>query len=188
MIGRRRSKSANVQPRRNTVPRQSRCESYCLIQECSRADRALPHQDAPVGASHCQSGRAPNPLSCSFGGLAFPSRPDAARAAARSGEEERSGATRSHAQRDLSREHGEAGEHRTFREASTAAHCAPVGGPRRRRSTYKRYVTEPGPSESWSGVRRDRCRHWHFSGGRYAKHHLMCHLAPPVFQAALQCP
>ena len=32
--------------------------SYCLIQECSRADRALPHQDAPVAASHCQSGRA----------------------------------------------------------------------------------------------------------------------------------
>ena len=34
----------------------------------------------------------------------------------------RSGATRSHAQRALSREHGEDGEHRTFPEVSTVAH------------------------------------------------------------------
>ena len=54
--------------------------------------------------------------------------------------------------------------------------------------TYKRYVTEPGPSESWSGIRGDRCQHWRFSGGRGAKHHLMCHLAPPFFQTALQRP
>ena len=31
--------------------------SYCLILERFRADRALPQQDAPVAASHCQSGR-----------------------------------------------------------------------------------------------------------------------------------
>jgi hypothetical protein len=57
----------------------------------------------------------------------------------------RSGATRSHAQRALSREHGEDGEHRTFPEVSTVAQSAPVGGPGRRRSTDKRYVTKPGP-------------------------------------------
>ncbi len=40
----------------------------------------------------------------------------------------RSGATWSHAQRTLSREHGEDGEHLTFPEVSTVAHSAPVGG------------------------------------------------------------
>ena len=34
----------------------------------------------------------------------------------------RSGATRSHAQRAVAREHGEDGEHRTFPEVSTVAH------------------------------------------------------------------
>jgi hypothetical protein len=48
---------------------------------------------------------------------------------ARSGGEERSGATRSHAQRVLPREHGEDGEHRTFPAVSTMAHSAPAGGP-----------------------------------------------------------
>ena len=127
-----------------SVPRQSRWESYCLIQECSRAGRALPHQNAPVAGSPCQSVGAENPLFCSIGEPAFPPRPGAVGATARSGEEERSGATRSHAQRALSREHGEAGEHRTFPEASTVAHSAPVGGSGRRRSTDKRYVTKPG--------------------------------------------
>ena len=41
------------------VARRSGWGAYCLAQECSRADRALPHQDAPVGASHCQSEFAP---------------------------------------------------------------------------------------------------------------------------------
>jgi hypothetical protein len=65
------------------------------------------------------------------------SRPDLAppEAAARNGGDERSGATRSHAQRALSREHGEDGEHRTFPEVSTVAHSAPVGGLGRRGST-----------------------------------------------------
>ena len=30
---------------------------YCLIQECSRASRALPHQNAPLAGSACQSWR-----------------------------------------------------------------------------------------------------------------------------------
>jgi hypothetical protein len=47
----------------------------------------------------------------------------------------RSRATRSHAQRALSREHGEDGEHRTFPEVSTVAHSAPGGGSGRRGST-----------------------------------------------------
>ena len=81
------------------------------------------------------SRRDPNRLSCSIGEPAFPSRPGAARAAARNGGDGRSGATRSHAQRALSREHGEDGEHRTFPEVSTVAHSAPVGGPGRRGST-----------------------------------------------------
>jgi hypothetical protein len=58
-------------------------------------------------------------LSCSFDKPAFPSRPGAPnprRAAEGIG---RSGATRSHAQRALAREHGEDGEHQTFPDAST---------------------------------------------------------------------
>jgi hypothetical protein len=38
------------------VARQSRWRRpYCLIQKYSRTVRALPHQNAPVAASHCQS-------------------------------------------------------------------------------------------------------------------------------------
>ena len=70
-----------------------------------------------------------NKLSGSIGEPAFLSRPGESGAVARSEGEERSRATRSHAQRGLAREHGEDGEHRTFPEASTMAHSAPVGGP-----------------------------------------------------------
>jgi len=89
----------------------------------------------PITRAPAPSRRDPNRLSCSIGEPAFPSRPGAARAAARNGGDERSGATRSHAQRALSREHGEDGEHRTFPEVSTVAHSAPGGGPGRRGST-----------------------------------------------------
>ena len=44
----------------------------------------------------------------------------------------RSGATRSHAQRAVAREHGEDGEHRTFPEVSTVAHSQRSGIGRRR--------------------------------------------------------
>ena len=89
-----------------------------------RADRA-DHEMSPVNAKlECplfeQSWNVPfwaDWLSCSAGEPAFPSRPDNASAMVRSGGEERSGATRSHAQRALQREHGEDGEHRTFRSA-----------------------------------------------------------------------
>jgi putative transposase len=57
-------------------------------------------------------------LSGSTGGPAFPSRPGALAAMARSEGDGRRAATRSHAQRS---EHGEAGEHRTFAAASTVA-------------------------------------------------------------------
>ena len=67
-------------------------------------------------------------LSSSIGEPAFPSRPGAAKATERNGGEARSGATWSHAQRALSREHGEDGEHRTFPAVSTAANSQPVGG------------------------------------------------------------
>src|SRR6478735_12409520 len=58
------------------------------------------------------------------------SRPDLALAEPRRAAEGigRSGATRSHAQRAVAREHGEAGEHRTFSEGSTVAHSMYVGG------------------------------------------------------------
>ena len=63
-------------------------------------------------------------LSGSTSGPAFPPRPGSADAAARSAGDERSAATRSHAQRS---EHGEDGEHRTFTAASTVAHSEPAG-------------------------------------------------------------
>ena len=66
--------------------------------------------------------RDANRLSCSIGDPAFPSDlalPKPLRAAEGIG---RSGATRSHAQRAVAREHGEDGEHRTFPEVSTVAH------------------------------------------------------------------
>jgi len=87
-----------------------------------------PERDAVVQAAVTQ-----NQLSGSIGEPAFPSRPGAARAAARSAGEGRRGATRNHAQRAPAREHGEDGEHRTFLGVSTAAHSAPVGGAGNRR-------------------------------------------------------
>ena len=87
----------------------------------------------------CPGGDSARPAFLFDRRAAFPSRPGAARAAARNGGDGRSGATRSHAQRALSREHGEDGEHRTFPEVSTVAHSAPVGGPGRRGSTWKRW-------------------------------------------------
>jgi len=64
----------------------------------------------------------------SIGEPAFSSRPDADVAAARTGGDGRSRATRSHAQRVLLREHGEDGEHRTFPEGSPAAPSRQIGG------------------------------------------------------------
>ena len=64
------------------------------------------------------------PLSSSAEAPAFPSRPDTIKAAARNVGQGRSGATRSHAQRPLRREHG---EHRTLPHMSTAAPSKSVG-------------------------------------------------------------
>ena len=88
-----------------------------------------PERDAVVRSAVTET-----PPCGSIGEPAFPSRPGAATAAARNEGEALgpqsgpSGATRSHAQRDLSREHGEDGEHRTFPVVSTAAPSAHVGG------------------------------------------------------------
>ena len=60
-----------------------------------------PERDTVIRAALSQS-----QLSSSIEEPAFPSRPGCAQATARNGGEERSGATRSHAQRALSREHG----------------------------------------------------------------------------------
>src|SRR3954462_3461923 len=67
-------------------------------------------------------------LSSSIGRPAFPSRPDAPPAMARNAGDGRRAVTRSHAQSALAREHGEAGEHRTFSAVSPVAHSAPVRG------------------------------------------------------------
>ena len=40
---------------RRLLERQPACPPYCLIQQCSRTGQALPHQDAPVATSLCQS-------------------------------------------------------------------------------------------------------------------------------------
>jgi putative transposase len=67
-------------------------------------------------------------LSGSIGAPAFPSRPADAHATERNEGDGRTGATRSHAQRLLGREHGEDGEDRTFSAVSTVARSSPVGG------------------------------------------------------------
>jgi transposase InsO family protein len=82
-----------------------------------------PERDAVVRAATSQI-----QLSGSIGAPAFPPRPGNAQAAARNAGDGRSGATRSHAQSALAREHGEDGEHRTFPAVSTVAHSPPVGG------------------------------------------------------------
>jgi putative transposase len=68
-------------------------------------------------------------LSGSAKAPAFPSRPVNASAMGRNAGEERSTATRSHAQRPLRREHGEDGAHRTFPAVSTMAHSRSASGP-----------------------------------------------------------
>jgi putative transposase len=82
-----------------------------------------PERDAVVRAATSQI-----LLSGSIGEPAFPSRPGNAQATARNAGDGRSGATRSHAQSALAREHGEDGEHPTFSAVSTVAHSPPVGG------------------------------------------------------------
>jgi putative transposase len=82
-----------------------------------------PEPDAVVRAATSQI-----QLSGSIGEPAFPSRPGNAQATARNAGDGRSGATRSHAQSALAREHGEDGEHPTFSAVSTVAHSPPVGG------------------------------------------------------------
>jgi len=74
-------------------------------------------------------------LSGSIDEPALPSRPGSVQAAERNAGDGRSRATRSHAQSALAREHGEAGEHRTFSAVSTVAHSSPVGSPHLRTST-----------------------------------------------------
>jgi hypothetical protein len=74
-------------------------------------------------------------LSGSIDEPALPSRPGSVQAAERNAGDGRSRATRSHAQSALAREHGEAGEHRTFSAVSTVAHSSPVGSPHLQTST-----------------------------------------------------
>jgi len=92
-----------------------------------------PERDTAIQAAIAQ-----RTLSGSADAPAFPSRPEKNNARARSEGQERSGATRSHAQRHLRREHGEDGEHRTSPEASTlAASVGPGATGHRRRDAQK---------------------------------------------------
>jgi len=91
-----------------------------------------PERDANTRTASGQS-----QLSGSVRTPAFPSRPDNSTAMARNAGEERSGATWSHAQRALQREHDEDGEHRTFPEVSTMARSTSAGGPGHRQRTIK---------------------------------------------------
>ena len=176
----------------SSVQRQSRWMSYCLIQECSRAGRALPHQNAPGASSACQSIiRAPAPLAASpkpaflFDRATLLSRSDLALPKLRRAAEGigRSGATRSHAQRAVAREHGEDGEHRTFPEVSTVAHSrrSRIGRPRH----PLRSVTSRNRRHTCcvSGV--ERCLPRHLSRSCHPKHHFMCQRVPPRFHPAL---
>jgi transposase InsO family protein len=88
-----------------------------------------PERDTVVRAATSQI-----QLSGSIGEPAFPSRPGSAQAAERNVGDGRSAVTRSHAQSALAREHGEAGEHRTFSVVSTVACSSPVGSPHLRKS------------------------------------------------------
>ena len=88
-----------------------------------------PERDAVVRAATSEI-----QLSGSIDEPAFPSRPGSAQAAERNAGDGRSAVTRSHAQSAMAREHGEAGEHRTFSAVSTVAHSAPVGTPDFRKS------------------------------------------------------
>ena len=92
-----------------------------------------PERDTAIQAAIAQ-----RTLSGSADAPAFPSRPEKNNARARSEGQERSGATRSHAQRHLRREHGEDGEERTLPEASTlAASVGPGAAGHRRRDAQK---------------------------------------------------
>jgi hypothetical protein len=102
-----------------------------------------PERDATILAAS-----PANPLSGSAGVPALirfaaqASRPDITSATARNAGEASSGATRSHAQRRLRREHGEAGEHRTMPRVSTAAPSASASG-----SGHQRHDTGTGRRE-----------------------------------------
>ena len=121
-------------------------------------------------------------LSCSIDKPAFPSRPGAPnprRAAEGIG---RSGATRSHAQRAVAREHGEDGEHRTFPEVSTVAH-SPVED---RVSAHPlRNVTSRNRCRTYCVGSVERCLPRYISSGCRPKHHLMRQRMPPRFHPAL---
>ena len=121
----------------------------CRIASSRNAPERVGHcltRMLPSAASACQSGRA-RKTCFPVRSASLLSRPDLAPPKPRSATEGMGGAEPPAATRSalFAREHGEDGEHRTFPAVSTVAHSAPVGGSGRRRSTYKRYVTEPVP-------------------------------------------
>jgi hypothetical protein len=118
-----------------------------------------------------------NRLSCLIGEPAFPSRPDCAPATAHSRGDGRSGATRSHAQRALAREHG---EHRTFPDASDRGTLLMVED--RASPPHREALRRSHTNRNWGGSRYlPEC----LSSGSLPKHHLMRQLRPPRFHPTL---
>jgi hypothetical protein len=178
------------------VRRRSGWMPYCLIQECSRAGRALPHQNAPDPTSVCQSitrvllcrpsRRDPNRLSCSIGEPPFPSRPGAAQATARNGGDWEE---RSHPQPRTARSCARAWRGWRAPDLPRSEHRGTLPPVEDRASAHPlRSVTSRNRRHAY-GVRGvERCLPRHLSRGCHPKHHFMRQRMPPVLQPTLQRP
>ena len=168
-------------------------QSYCLIQECSRAGRALPHQNAPGATSVCQSitrvllcrpsRRDPNRLSCSIGEPAFPSRPGAAQATARSGGDWEE---RSHPQPRTARSCARAWRGWRAPDLPRSEHRGTLPPVEDRASAHPlRSVTSRNRRHTCCVRGVERCLPRHLSRGCRPKHHFMRQRMPPRFHPAL---
>jgi hypothetical protein len=152
----------------------------------------LPHQKCSRDAARMSIAFGPDPVRARTSPC-FPvrlpgllSRPDLAASWPRRATEGhgRSGATRSHAQRAVAREHGEDGEHRTFPDVSTVAHCSLVGVVDRPAPLAS--VTSRNPWRRWRLRRaKGRCLICGFTRGIRSQHHLLSQFMPPGFHPAL---
>lgn len=148
---------------------------------------------------HTQSGARPggpggdaaNPLSCSIGEPAFPSRPGAAGAAARNGGAWASKKTkeeRSHPQPRAARPFARAWRGWRAPDLPRSEHRGTLCPSRRIRPSpfhWEALRHETRARQTGAGVRGERCLLRHLSGGLGAKHHFMRHLTPPLLQPAL---
>ena len=175
----------------SSVQRQSRWMPYCLIQECSRAGRALPHQNAPGATSVCQSitrGPAPmrrdaNRLSCSIGEPAFPSRPGAAQVTARSGGDWEE---RSHPQPRTARCCARAWRGWRAPDLPRSEHRGTLPPVEDRAPTHPlRSVTSRNRCHTYCVSSVERCLLRYLSNGCRPKYHLVRQHMPPRFHPTL---